>query len=74
MKALIAGIVVFGLAMLGMALGRILGKRNFKSSCDGTCGGCADVPPGESELTITCQSNGSCHKAGPSENHGGHVE
>lgn len=40
MKVFLASAVIFGLAVLGMAVGTIFGKRGFRGSCRGTCERC----------------------------------
>lgn len=42
MEVYLASAVVFALAVLGMSVGTIFGRRTFKGSCRGTCGRCSE--------------------------------
>jgi len=44
MEAFLASVVIFTLAILGMASGVIFGRRAFRGSCHGGCEQCDDTP------------------------------
>ncbi|OHB80561.1 MAG: hypothetical protein A2V98_11275 [Planctomycetes bacterium RBG_16_64_12] len=47
MEVVLASVVIFLLAVLGMSVGTIFGGRPFRGSCRGPCGACDHSVPHE---------------------------